>query len=124
MRGRLTLLSLATTLLVVVSFVLPLGMLVRRQASDGAKVRAESEAQSVASLVALALAFNDEPAGIAGAVGEVPVGTIVLLDGEPILGQPHEDQGSLATQAAESRTTVAETVPGGWEVALPVIGAA
>lgn len=123
MRGRLTLLSLATTLLVVVAFVVPLGLLVRRQASDGAKVRAESEAQSVASLVALALAFNDDPASIVSAVGEVPAGTIVLLDGDAILGVAHGGQGSLASQAAESGATVADTVPGGWEVALPVIGA-
>lgn len=122
MRGRLTLLSLATTLLVVVSFVLPLALLVRRQAADAAKVSAESDAQSVASLAALALAFNDDPAAIAATVGEVPDGTIVLLDGEPILGRPHEGQGTLAAEANETRATVAGEVPGGWEVALPVIG--
>lgn len=123
MRGRLVLLSLATTVLVVVAFVLPLGLLVRRQTSDAAKGRAERETQSVAALVALALAFNDDPVSIAGAVGEVPEGTIVLLDGATILGVPLVGQGSLASQAADSGATVADTVPGGWEVALPVIGA-
>jgi hypothetical protein len=65
-RRRLVLLSLATTVLVVVSFVLPLGLLVRRQAADSAKVGAEQDAQSVASLVALAVAVSDDADAVAG----------------------------------------------------------
>jgi signal transduction histidine kinase len=122
-RRRLVLLSLATTVLVVMSFLIPLGLLVRRQAVDGARVRAETSAQSVAALVALALAVNEEPAAVAASVGSLPSGTIVVMDGLGVLGEARPGQGSLATPAAESRSTVATDVPGGWEIALPVVGA-
>jgi hypothetical protein len=75
----LVLLSLATTLLVVISFLLPLGLLVRRQAANGAKVEAEQDAQSVASLVALAVAVSEGSAAVADAEGDLPAGTIVVL---------------------------------------------
>lgn len=120
MRRRLVLLSLATTVLVVVAFVLPLGLLVRRQAAESAKVGAERDAQSVASLVALAM-VDSHPDAVAGAVGELPDGTIVVIGGE-VLGEPRSGQGSLVAQAAETATTVAGDVAGGWEIALPVIG--
>lgn len=120
MRRRLVLLSLATTVLVVVAFVIPLGLLVRRQAADSAKVGAERDAQSVASLVALALAGSPEEA-VAGIIGELPDGTIVVI-GEETLGQSRPDQGSLVDEAAATSSTVAGNVPGGWEIALPVIG--
>lgn len=123
MRRRLVLLSLATTVLVVMSFLIPLGLLVRRQAVDGARVRAETSAQSVAALVALALAVNEEPAAVAASVGALPPGTIVVMEGLGVLGEARPGQGSLATSAAESRSTVATDVPGGWEIALPVVGA-
>jgi hypothetical protein len=60
---------LATTVLVVVSFVLPLGLLVRRQAIEGAKVAAERDAQSVAGLVALASALSSDAPSLAAAIG-------------------------------------------------------
>ncbi len=120
MRRRLVLLSLATTVLVVVAFVVPLGLLVRRQAADSAKVEAERDAQSVASLVALALA-GSPPDAVAGLIGELPEGTIVVL-GDETLGQPRPGQGSLVDEAAATSSTVAGDVPGGWEIALPVIG--
>jgi len=121
-RRRLVLLSLATTVLVVVSFVVPLALLVRQQAADAAKVRAEGEAQSTASLVALAMAVGETPEAVAGAVGNPPAGTIVVLESGPTLGEALPGQGSLVAQAAGSRTTVAGDVPGGWEIALPVVG--
>ncbi|MGH3649952.1 MAG: sensor histidine kinase, partial [Acidimicrobiia bacterium] len=123
MRRRLVLLSLATTVLLVVSFVVPLGLLVRRQAADGAKVRAEADTQSVAALVALALAVEDTPGAVAETVGDLPPGTIVVLDTATVIGEARPGQGSLALAAAESRRTVASEVPGGWEIALPVVGA-
>lgn len=116
-------LSLATTLLVVVSFLVPLGLLVRRQAADGARVGAETNAQSVAALVALALAVSPDPSAVAASLGSVPEGTVVLLDGVAIAGDPRAGQGSLAPIATGSRSTVASEVPGGWEIALPVVGA-
>lgn len=121
MRRRLVLLSLATTVLVVVALVLPLGLLVRRQATESAMVGAERDAQSVASLVALAVAVSDDPDAVSAAIGDLPDGTVVVL-GEDMLGEPRVGQGTLAASAAASRSTVAETVDGGWEIALPVVG--
>ncbi len=120
MRRRLVLLSLATTVLVVVAFVVPLGLLVRRQAADSAKVAAERDAQSVAGLVALASGVGAGSAAVASALGDLPEGTIVVLDGD-VLGEPRQGQGSLAAVAAQSRSTVVDEVDGGWEIALPVV---
>lgn len=122
MRRRLVLLSLATTVLVVVAFVVPLGLLVHRQAEDSAKVAAERDARSVAGLVALASAVGDGLDDVAPAIGDLPEGTIVILD-DGVLGEPRGGQGSLAAVAAESQSTVADEVAGGWEIALPVVGA-
>lgn len=120
MRRRLVLLSLATTVLVVVAFVVPLGLLVRRQAIEGAKVAAERDAQSVAALVALAAASSEDPDAIAAALGDLPPGTVVVL-GERVIGLPGEGQGTLVVSAADSQRTLAADVAGGWEIALPVV---
>ena len=120
MRRRLVLLSLATTVLVVVACVLPLGLLVRRQAVESAKVAAERDAQSVAALVALAVATDDDPAAVASKLGGLPEGTIVVL-GYTVLGEERPGQGTLAESAASRRGTIAEDVEGGWEIALPVV---
>lgn len=122
MRRRLVWLSLATTVLVVVSFLVPLALLVRRQAADSAKVKAEQDARSVASLVALAVAVEDDPQAIAAAVGDLPAGTIVVLSGNELMGEPAPTQGSLALSAAETSSTVSGDVTGGWEIAIPVVG--
>jgi signal transduction histidine kinase len=113
-------LSLATTVLVVVAFVLPLGLLVRRQAVESAKVAAERDAQSVAALVALAVATSPEPGAVGSQLGALPEGTIVDL-GDTIVGEPRQGQGSFIDAAATARTTVAQEVKGGWEIALPVV---
>lgn len=125
MRRRLVLLSLATTVLVVVAFVLPLGLLVRRQATEAAKVSAERDAQSVAALVALAVAVGDDPDAVSAAIGDLigdlPEGTVVYL-GDTVFGTPSDGQETLAEQAAGSRSTLADDVGGGWAIAIPVIG--
>lgn len=120
MRRRLVMLSLATTVLVVVSFVLPLGLLVRRQAIEAAKVAAERDAQSVAALVALALSSSDDPDAIGSRLGDLPDGTVVELDGM-VLGEERQGQRTLVDAAAVGRRTVADDVDGGWEIALPVV---
>lgn len=121
MRRRLVLLSLATTLLVVVAFVVPLGLLIRRQAIDSAKVAGERDVQSVAGLVALASAVGVGPDAVSAAIGELPPGTIVVI-GDTVLGEARAGQGSLVAVAAEARSTVSDDVSGGWEIALPVVG--
>jgi signal transduction histidine kinase len=120
MRRRLVLLSLATTVLVVVAFVMPLGLLVRRQAIEAAKVAAERDAQSVAALLALTLSAVDDPDAIGTQLGALPEGTIVDL-GDAVLGAEQPGQGSLIDAAATGRRTVADDVAGGWEIALPVV---
>jgi len=120
-RRRLVLLSLATTVLVVVAFVFPLGLMIRRQAVESAQVGAERDAQSVAGLVALAMSGNDDPEAVSAAIGELPRGTIVVL-GEVVAGEPLPGQGDLAPVAAARRSTVTGVVEGGWEIAVPVVG--
>lgn len=122
MRKRLALLSLATTALVVVAFLIPLGLLVRRQAADRARVAAEREAQAAAGLIALAVTFEAPAESIEAAVGPLDQGQIVVLSDGTRFGEPHPDQGSLVEAAFESQATITRLVEGGWEVALPVIG--
>jgi signal transduction histidine kinase len=122
MRRRLVALSLATTLLVVISLLVPLALLVRRQAADSAKVSAEQDASSVAALVALAVAVEQDPEAIASTMGDLPDGTIVILSGNEIVGEPSPTQGSLVLPAAETGSTVSADVTGGWEIAIPVVG--
>ncbi len=122
MRRSLALLSLATTTLVVIALLIPLALLVRRQAGDQARVEAERTAQSVAELVALTVTLNGDAAAVEAAVGPLPPGTIVILPNDSVLGEPLPGQGSLVATAAERQATLSNTVEGGWEYALPVIG--
>ena len=122
MRRRLVALSLATTLLVVISLLVPLALLVRRQAADSAKVSAEQDASSVAALVALAVAVEQDPGAIASTIGDLPDGTIVVLSANEIVGEPSPTQGSLVLPGAETGSTVSGDVTGGWEIAIPVVG--
>ena len=123
MRRQLVLLILATTVLVVVALIVPLGLLVRDQATDSAKVAAEADAQQVAGVVALAVAVSNDQEMIAEAVGDLPEGTIVVLADGEIVGEAASGQGQLAASAISSGSTIADAVPGGWEVAIPVLGA-
>ncbi len=120
MRRRLALAGLATTALVVISLLVPLGLLVRRQAADAARLEAERAAQSTASLIALAITFND--GSIESALGATEPGIVVVASNGDIFGVPDPDQGSLVERARDRRATVAAEVEGGWEMALPVIG--
>lgn len=122
MRRRLALLSLATTALVVISFLIPLGLLVRRQAEDRARLDAERSAQSTASILALALSLDSSNEGIEAALEPLPSGTIVVFADGTILGTPVAGQGSLVEPALSTQATIADLVEGGWEMALPVIG--
>jgi signal transduction histidine kinase len=122
MRRRLAILSLATTALVVVSLLIPLGLLVRRQAADRARLEAERTAQSTAELVALTVVLEQDAASLESALGPLVPGTIVVLPDGSMLGSAAEPQGSLVDRAVERQATISDLVPGGWEYALPVIG--
>lgn len=122
MRRRLALLSLATTALVVISLLVPLGLLVRRQAADRARVQAEREAQSMASLIGLAVTLDPSVGSLEAAVGPLDPGQIVVLGDGTLIGTARPGQGSLVDSALNDQATITMVVEGGWEVALPVIG--
>lgn len=122
MRRRLAVLSLATTALVVISLLVPLGLLVRRQAADRARVEAERDAQATASVIGLAVTFDAGPESVQSVLGPMGEGQIVVLSDGTILGEPLPGQGSLVQSALENQATVTRLVDGGWEIALPVIG--
>ncbi len=120
MRRRLALVGLATTALVVISLLVPLGLLVRRQAADAARLEAERAAQSTASLIALAITFDD--GSVESVLGATEPGLIVVDSDGVIFGVPDPGQGSLVGGARARRATLSAEVDGGWEMALPVIG--
>lgn len=122
MRRSLALLSLATTTLVVIALLAPLGLLVRRQAHDAARLEAERSARTTAALVALALSFDTPADAMAGVVGPLSDGTTVALSDGGGFGVPLPGQGTLTEAAMSLQGTITGDVPGGWEIALPVIG--
>lgn len=122
MRRRLAILSLATTALVVISFLIPLGLLVRRQASDRARLEAERTAQS--TLIALTLTLDSDAAAIEAALGDLEPGTTVFVSTGVMFGEPLPGQGSLVADAMSRQQALSGLVDGGWELALPVIGRA
>ena len=121
MRRRLALVALATVTLVVLTFLIPLGLLVRRQAEDRARVDAEREAQAAASIVALAVVTDSTADGIGSALGPLEDGIIIVLEDGSTIGSPHPGQGSLTESARDDQATITSVVDGGWEIALPVI---
>lgn len=122
MRRRLALLSLATTALVVISLLVPLGLLVRRQAADRARVQAEREAQSIAGIIGLAVTIEGSPEVLEEAIGTLDEGQIVVSSDGSSIGLPRTGQGSLVESARTDQATITSVVDGGWEIALPVIG--
>ncbi|MFB9234142.1 sensor histidine kinase [Plantactinospora siamensis] len=119
MRVRLILLVSATSLLVVVAFLVPLAMLVRSSAADRAVSAAAVETQALAPVVASA-----DPEALAATVSQVnavnphPV-TVFLPDGQ-VVGAPAGRSGTV-DRAAAGRS-VAHDVPGGREVLVAVGG--
>ena len=122
MRRRLAVLSLATTALVVIALLVPLGLLVRRQAGDSARLEAERTAQSTAALLALTVTLDEQAQAIESALGPLDQGTIVVLPDGSVFGEPMLGQGTLVPAAVERQATINGFVEGGWEYALPVIG--
>ncbi|MDP9495531.1 MAG: HAMP domain-containing histidine kinase [Actinomycetota bacterium] len=123
MRRQLGLWSLAITTLVGISLTIPLALLIQRQAAERAQVEAELNAQSTASLVALAAALSDEvdPAVIAESVGPLPVGQVVILPDGTVLGDLGEFPRALTAEVADTGRSAAEAIDGGWELAVPVV---
>lgn len=123
MRRRLVVVGLATSLLIVISLIVPLGLLVRRQAADSARVTTEREAQSTAALVALAVSIEGGSEALDAMALRLDPGVIIVLDDGTLLGEPSAGQGTLVEAAFDRQATLTAQVDGGWEIALPVIGA-
>lgn len=124
MRRRLALVTLAVTSLIVISFVVPLGILVKRQAEDRALSRAESDARSIATALAVAASFGgmeiDRPmaSAVLAAFG-FPADTGVFLpDGTVVgVGDPADPDVAVARQG---NAFTADTANGA-AVLIPVV---
>ena len=115
MRRQLVLLATATTLLVVVAFLLPLALLLRTLAADRAVAQALQEAQGLAVLVAVSTPDQLPPAVSLLDTGSPRAVTVYLPDGST-LGAP---SGPLNDLAASGRSFTADA-DGGREVFVPV----
>jgi signal transduction histidine kinase len=107
-RGQLTVLVAATTSLVLIAFLVPLGLLLRRSAEDRAISTATIEAQSAASLVALKQIPWERDV------------TVFYGDGTET-GTPAV-RTELIGVAAQNRRAFTATTGGGYEVLIPVLG--
>ncbi|HEU4321405.1 MAG TPA: HAMP domain-containing sensor histidine kinase [Acidimicrobiia bacterium] len=114
--------SLATTSLVVIALLIPLALLVSRQAADAARIQAERDAQGLASVIGLALTLEIPFEDLEGLIGPLDDGELIVLEGGATIGNPLPGQGSLVASARDDQATIAQIVEGGWEIALPVIG--
>lgn len=123
MRRRLRVLVFAVTTLVATAFVVPLGILVVRQADLRARTAAERQAQDIAaSLVGVLVAASGE-AGVetvSAALGPLPEGVGVVLPGEQSIGSTSGGEAVIGTARTEGRA-VSAYVDGGWELAFPVV---
>lgn len=125
MRRRLALVSLAVVALVVVSFLLPLAVLVRNQAQDRALSRAEREAKSIAAAVAVLSSGpevdTDDPALIQTVLDSfgAPDGISVILPSTEVIGE----QFSVGVNLDRARSGSAFTarISSGAEVLVPVL---
>jgi signal transduction histidine kinase len=119
MRRQVAWLVTATTLLVVLAFLLPLTLLLRTLAADRAVAQAVQEAQSLAVVVAV---VND-PAQLEPVVSLVDSGSerdvTVLLPGGRTIGAP-VPAGSRSLALADTGRAFTAQVAGGREVFVPV----
>ena len=125
MRRSISLLVLAVTAMVAVAFVLPLGLLVKRQANDRAVAEAQRDARAVASALAVAEALSGGSAAEVGLTvialsGEGSRTTLFLPDGSTIGFEAERDESILAAADGIALTTSDD---GGVEVLIPVAGA-
>ena len=122
MRRRISWLVVATTSVVVVSFVIPLCLLVRTLAEDRAMAAADQEARNVAILVS---SLHDDPQ-LEGLVDDLdqrgaPTTSVLTTDGQVIgsdTGDAHRPRGT--PRRAPARASRSSTTSGG-RVLLPVV---
>ena len=114
MRGRLSLLALAITSMVVIAFLIPLALLVRDQASSRALDDGQQTARSVASGLAVASSLSG---GLDHAIVELVVatsgdeGTSVFFADGSVVGSP-ATRSSAVELAAGGRALTADAEGG------------
>ncbi|MEU4239625.1 HAMP domain-containing protein [Actinoplanes sp. NPDC026619] len=116
MRARLTLLVAATTVLVLLAFLVPMALLVRQVAADRALSRADDVVQTIVPLVG-----DPEALRLAVPVQPVPV-TVFLPDGT-VLGAPAATTPAVRLAAARNQALTVVTAAG-QELVVPVVGSA
>lgn len=124
MRRRLAIVTLAITSLIILSFVVPLGIVVRRQAEDRALSQAEGDARSIATALAVATSFGGTPAdastaaAVLDAFGSPSNAGIFLPDGVVVgAGDPTDRDVAVA----RGGTAFTADTPDGAAVLVPVI---
>ncbi|GIF38752.1 sensor histidine kinase [Actinoplanes xinjiangensis] len=117
MRTRLTLLVAATTVLVLLAFLVPLAVLVRQVAQDRALSRADDVVQSI---VPLAATGDTTALRLTVEAQTVPV-TVFLPDGG-VLGTPAAPTPAVHLAAAR-HGALTVTTAAGQELVVPVVGA-
>jgi signal transduction histidine kinase len=119
-KRRLTVLVLAVTSLVVVSFTVPLAALVQRNADAAARTDAENLAQAVASNV-VRLAAGGDIAQLASEIPTLPSGIGLVFPTGATAGTVTDDGRDLAATAAAQQRGLSTYTTAGWELALPVL---
>jgi signal transduction histidine kinase len=113
--------ALAVTSLVVISFTIPLMLMVRRQAVERAQVNAEREAQNVASLVALLVAGSEtlDAGAIEASLGQLPTGVAVYFPDGAAIGDPGPSTAVSLTARRGIPLSGFDNARN-WEVGIPV----
>jgi signal transduction histidine kinase len=122
MRRQVVALVTATTLLVLIAFLIPLTVLLRTLASDRALSDGTREAQNIAALVAVT-----EPDQLAAALAVVNQRSSrelgLVLSGGATFGEPARGSAQALALAQQGRSFTTD-VPGGREIYVPVDSAA
>ncbi|MDJ0923912.1 MAG: HAMP domain-containing sensor histidine kinase [Acidimicrobiia bacterium] len=129
MRQRLAVLSLTVSMLVVVSFMIPIALLIRNQAENRALSRSETLARAIATALIVDTTRSEEgvvTVPLSEAVLEVfgadaEAVTVVFADGETV-GAPVFNSDNIEIAFAEARPLTAFT-EGGAEVLVPLLSA-
>lgn len=124
MRRRLVLVALAITSSVVVSFLVPLALLVQQQAHDRAMTNTERDAESLARTLVV---FQPESGDalerfVAAAPRAEGQSLAVITPSGDVVGGGTIDE-TLVAQARSSRSTTVRAVDDGEAIAVPVVDA-
>jgi signal transduction histidine kinase len=125
MRLRVILLMVATSSLVLVSFLVPLALLLRLLAADHAISTATAQAQSIAPLVTTLTTGELTTSELGMTIDEVSAPTntpvTVFLPSGTVLGEPAPRSAAVQLAAKDGRSFTAQA-PGGEEVLVAVGG--